>query len=111
MNPEKRQMLRIKLEQKRDELLTVQDSQDEAGRPVELDQSRVGRLSRMDALQGQQMALESARRGKKQLLKIESALRRLDAEDFGYCVECGEEIAEPRLAADPSHTHCIHCAD
>jgi len=110
VNPEALQSLRHKLEQQRDELLAMKDSQDEAGKTVELDQSRVGRLSRMDAMQNQQMALEAARRRQIQLRKIESALRRLDSGDFGYCVDCGEEIAALRLAADPSHTHCVTCA-
>ena len=53
---------------------------------VVLDQSRVGRLSRMDALQGQQMALESERRRKQQLVEIQAALRCIEQGDFGYCL-------------------------
>ncbi|NNJ90079.1 MAG: TraR/DksA family transcriptional regulator [Gammaproteobacteria bacterium] len=78
---------------------------------VELDQCKVGRLSRMDALQGQQMALESERRRKLQLQKIEAALKRIEKNDFGYCFTCGKDIAFQRLQADPTHTKCIECAE
>lgn len=92
------------------ELQTLQEDSSEGGKPVELDQAKVGRLSRMDALQGQQMALQARRRRQQQLHNIESALRRLDAGDYGFCLGCDEEIDPRRLAVDPASTHCINCA-
>jgi DnaK suppressor protein len=82
----------------------------EAAETVELDQARVGRLSRMDALATQAMAQESQRRRAAELVRIEAAFRRLDADEFGSCIDCGEEIAEQRLILDPSSTLCIACA-
>ena len=78
---------------------------------VKLDQSSVGRLSRMDAMQGQQMALEASRRRELQAQKIEGALRRIDQGNFGICFNCEEEIPFPRLAADPTNMRCIKCAE
>ena len=95
----------------RDELQSLQVTSRGSGETVELDQTKVGRLSRMDAMQGQQMALETERRRRQQLQKIEGALRRIDAGDYGYCFHCGEEIDTRRLDADPACTRCIHCAD
>ena len=83
----------------------------EASGTVTLDQSIVGRLSRMDALQAQQMAQETARRRQIQLQKIDNALRRLDAREYGYCLICDEEIALARLEFDPASTRCINCMD
>lgn len=77
---------------------------------VDLDQSRVGRLSRMDALQMQAMAQEEQRRRTVELQRIEGALDRLKAVDFGYCVVCDETIGAKRLALDPSVPTCIQCA-
>jgi len=79
-------------------------------RPVELDQQAVGRLSRMDALQVQAMALETSRRRRNDLRRIEAALARMDEGEYGYCVECGEEIAMRRLELDPAAPLCIGCA-
>ncbi|WP_417674218.1 TraR/DksA family transcriptional regulator [Roseibium sp.] len=78
---------------------------------VELDQQSVGRLSRMDALQGQAMAQASERQRRTDLVRIEAALKRLDDGDYGYCLECGEEIAAKRLEIDPAAALCITCAD
>ena len=77
---------------------------------VELDQARVGRLSRMDALQAQAMSVETGRRRRIQLTRLRAALARLDDGEFGDCVVCGEAIAEKRLQHDPGHTTCIECA-
>ena len=83
----------------------------ETSQPVELDQARVGRLSRMDAMQSQQMALESSRRRQQQLVKIEGAMCRIDAGEFGYCFVCDEEIDVRRLAVDPTSTRCVACVE
>jgi DnaK suppressor protein len=93
------------------ELQGLEETMEEAGKTVELDQARVGRLSRMDAMQGQQMALEAGRRRHQQLVDIEAALHRIDSGNFGFCLECGEEIDVRRLQVDPGNTRCIDCAD
>ena len=78
--------------------------------PVELDQQAVGRLSRMDALQVQAMALETSRRRGVELRRIATALARIDEGEYGYCLECGEEIAVRRLELAPAAPLCIACA-
>lgn len=77
---------------------------------VELDQTKVGRLSRMDALQGQQMALAIERRREQELLRIGAALKRIESGDYGWCAKCDEPIAPARLELDPSVPLCIDCA-
>ena len=77
---------------------------------VELDQTSVGRLSRMDALQGQAMSKEQGRRRELELQKISAALRRIEAGDYGYCLDCDEPIAIQRLTLGPAATLCIRCA-
>lgn len=82
----------------------------DAAAVVELDQTRVGRLSRMDALQSQAMSQETQRRRDVELARIEQALKRIDSGDYGYCVSCDGEISTERLKLDPSNPFCIHCA-
>ena len=77
---------------------------------VELDQTTQGRLSRMDAMQVQAMALETKRRRELGILRIKGALKRIEEEEFGWCLNCGEEIALKRLEWDPSTPNCIDCA-
>lgn len=64
----------------------------------------------MDALQHQAMSLERERRRELELARIATALQRIDAGDYGYCLECDEPIAEARLSLDPTVTLCIRCA-
>ncbi len=82
----------------------------EAAQVVELDQTSVGRVSRMDAMQGQAMAIAVNQRRQVELQKIEVALKRINQEEYGYCLECDEEIAESRLKLDPATSLCIDCA-
>jgi len=95
----------------RAELQDMEETSKEAGKTVELDQASVGRLSRMDAMQAQQMAQASERRRQQQLLRIEAALRRIEAGEYGYCFVCGEEIDVRRLSVDPGNTRCIRCVE
>lgn len=82
----------------------------EARSVVELDQVAVGRLSRMDAMQQQEMAKSAERARRRDLARIEQAERRLRDGDYGYCEECGEPIAAGRLAIDPMAERCVSCA-
>ncbi|WP_298306935.1 TraR/DksA C4-type zinc finger protein [uncultured Erythrobacter sp.] len=91
--------------------LTKEDAANADSRDtVELQQDSVGRLSRMDALQQQAMAQATERRRAAEGLRIKAALERLDEGEWGYCLGCGEEIAEARLHHDPSIPTCIKCA-
>lgn len=102
--------IRARLLERRDELLALGKAAAESRRPVELDQTTVGRLSRMDAMQVQAMAIEAERRRSLELRRIEATLRRIDEDEYGYCVQCGEEIAAKRLTLDPTTPTCIGCA-
>lgn len=93
----------------REELLLVEKSAEDSQKIVELDQQSIGRLSRMDALQGQQMAQANHRRREQTLRAIQAALVRIEKNDFGYCIECGDEINPQRLAIDPTTAMCIQC--
>ena len=95
---------------RRDEVQELSDDSVEARDTVTLDQTTVGRLSRMDSLQQQAMAEATERQRAAELSRIESALSRIEEGEYGYCLNCGEEIAEKRLKIDPAATHCIKCA-
>lgn len=77
---------------------------------VSLDQSCVGRLSRMDAMQAQAMNQAAQRRREAEYLRLQAALLRLEHDDYGFCEECDELISEGRLMIDLSARLCIECA-
>ncbi|MCF8477972.1 MAG: TraR/DksA family transcriptional regulator [Pseudolabrys sp.] len=101
---------RARLEAMLAELIAERDATVEARAAVELDQQSVGRLSRIDAMQQQQMALAAGRQRDTQIARIRNALDRMAKDEFGYCITCGEDIPEPRLAADPAAHLCVACA-
>lgn len=93
------------------ELEGLAESSRAATAVVELDQTRQGRLSRMDALQGQAMAQATEQRRLNEMNRLRAALERLQRGEFGECAGCGEDIAENRLRADPGTTLCLACAE
>ena len=76
MNDHDLQQFKQLLLLQRQELNKVEKMSRQSTRPVDLDQSSVGRLSRMDAMQSQAVALESRRHQAKQLARISTALKR-----------------------------------
>ena len=76
---------------------------------VELD-TAIGRLSRMDLMQNQQMALELRRRQEARLQRVERALKNVGNGKFGRCGKCRKPIAESRLEVQPDAVMCIGCA-
>ena len=110
MTPEMLDRFRLRLEARKRELMALSQNAEEARRPVTLDQQSVGRVSRQDALQQQAMANAHEQRRLSEARRIDAALARIDAGDFGYCDACGEDIAVKRLEIDPTVLPCIDCA-
>jgi DnaK suppressor protein len=108
IDPEHFKRLLIEL---RAELQNMDEAGEAAAQTVELDQTRMGRLSRMDALQAQAMSQAANRRRAKTLRGVESALQRLERGEYGECQECGETINPKRLEFDPTVRLCIACAE
>ena len=111
MNAQDLNQFKNTLEQLRDELRASTDIAIEGSRPMQLDQASVGRLSRMDAIQGQAMAIETRRRRELQRKRVDSALERIACGAYGVCRSCEQDIDPRRLSIDPTATHCITCAN
>ncbi|MBL4650414.1 MAG: TraR/DksA C4-type zinc finger protein [Aureispira sp.] len=61
-------------------------------------------------MQQQAMANATSQRRKAKITQAEAALERIAQGEFGYCAECGEDIAPKRLNHNPSVVTCIICA-
>jgi DnaK suppressor protein len=75
---------------------------------VDLDQP-IGRLSRMDAIQQQKMAVEQRRRIELRRGQLRRALGWLEDGGYGYCRRCEEPIGFRRLKARPETAFCLGC--
>ena len=100
-----------RLEAQRAQLLSDLNNGAAASAPVELDQTRIGRVSRMDALQQQAMSKAADQRRRLELRQIEAALGRIQDGSFGYCAQCEEPIEDNRLAFSPANPLCLKCAE
>ena len=77
--------------------------------PVAVD-GKMGRISRGDAMQVQQMALEMRRRREDRLLRAQAALQRIEEGTYGLCGRCRNAISTARLEAFPDTVFCVRCA-
>ncbi|MCP4391921.1 MAG: TraR/DksA family transcriptional regulator [Gammaproteobacteria bacterium] len=101
--------LRDLLLDKRRELESQLASAEDTTKPVTLDQQSVGRVSRIDAIQQQQMAIAGQQQATQISKQIEVALQRIDSGEYGYCLQCGETIGFARLQAQPFASMCLDC--
>jgi DnaK suppressor protein len=102
-----RERLRAELDEL---ILSIGETTGAAG-TVELDQTRVGRLSRMDAMQQQAMAQSSRERLFARQRRVEAALARINAGAFGRCCACHKPLTPQRLGADAAAVFCAYCAE
>ena len=90
--------------------LRAQLSSSRAGsRPVALDQQAVGRVSRIDAIQQQQMVAATRRLASTRLRLVDAALRGITEGEYGDCRRCEEPIGRKRLNARPEAAVCLGC--
>ena len=82
----------------------------EAASPVELDQTAVGRVSRADALQNQQLSADLHSREQARLSLLVDALERLEKGEYGVCQRCGAAIPFGRLVVFPEARTCAACS-
>ena len=109
INPNKINQLKAFLRKSLDSLQIQLELVESACETVDLDQSRTGRLTRMDAMQQQKMAQSQQAQIKARILKIQKALTRIAEDDYGFCEECGEEIPVTRLEVKPEAELCLAC--
>lgn len=78
-------------------------------KPVLLDQSTQGRLSRIDAIQQQEMNASFVSRMHQEERKLIAAIDRLKDGTYGVCCKCGEHIDPKRLISDAAAPFCSEC--
>jgi DnaK suppressor protein len=100
---------RQQLEKHQDTLQVELQLSGDNTKPVALDQQSVGRVSRIDAIQQQQMASANREQSITLLQQIISALKRIESNSYGLCLMCDESIALQRLQAQPYTANCITC--
>jgi DnaK suppressor protein len=96
--------------EKKERVQECLDSLQSSSKPVSLNDP-IGRLSRMDAIQHQQMSLVSKKRAILTLTQIEAALKRIECDSYGICLSCDDEIVEKRLLARPEVSLCSQCQE
>ena len=103
-------MIRERLQAQIAEVEASVESAESTRASAQLDPSRVGRLSRVDALQmvAMERALEERRRAEG--LRAQRALELIEEGSYGECVLCYESIALKRIRLDPSLLTCVGCA-
>ncbi|MEX2496297.1 MAG: TraR/DksA family transcriptional regulator [Woeseia sp.] len=110
MDSELLRQCETRLREMREALASLDNIRKAGSAVVELDQTRTGRLSRIDALQLQAMANAGRDRAAQEQRRIDAALARIRSGTYGKCTDCGEPIASGRVQAQPAAALCMPCA-
>ena len=98
--------LRLRLEQKKDELTSrLERITANLRRGYEADSKE-----RAKQMEDNEVVDALGNEARDELTKITAALQRMDSGDYGICIECGLEIDAGRLEAYPYAQECIDCA-
>ncbi|MCK5111032.1 MAG: TraR/DksA C4-type zinc finger protein [Arcobacteraceae bacterium] len=95
-----------------DEILKTENSiksLEEQNKPIAPDVS-LGRLTRMDAINNKSVIEASLNQVKLRLNSLNNALTKIDSDDFGLCIGCGEKIPIARFLIRPESVYCVECA-
>jgi len=109
LTPEQIEELRADLVELQRTLQEAVAAGESASETVALDPTAVGRLSRMDAMQVQEMAKAGLRNHKRRLVQVDNALRLFEDEEYGFCRACDDPVGYPRLKARPETPLCLGC--
>jgi len=108
LTPEQSAELQALIRQSCAELEALLASSSASSKPVALDEP-IGRLSRMDAMQQQQMAVAGRLAHSRRLQLLRNALQAISRNDYGYCRSCEEPIGYQRLRVRPESPFCLEC--
>lgn len=108
MDQEQQQRFRSIIRQRLEAITAGLEAGAEATEPIAPD-AAIGRLSRLDSMQMQQIALAGQRRLKEERARLQEAQRRIDAGTYGRCPLCGDDIAGERLEYQPDAVTCVPC--
>lgn len=111
LNPKQQQELLLALQKLASELSEQLEINKQATEVVQLDQTMVGRVSRIDAMQQQSMAVSTREKARLKLKKVQVAMNAMESGDYGFCRQCDEFITFGRLNAQPDASLCLTCQD
>lgn len=72
-------------------------------------ENAIGRISRMDAINNQNINKSLLRSKHEQKLHYEQLLEKLKQSDFGICTHCSGDIPYLRILRVPQSTICVNC--
>jgi len=108
MTPDQKESLRRRLLDMRSELLAeMRRKNAQAASLIDEGVADYGDQALTDTLKEYLHLLSDSKRDT--LLRIDAALDRLAADDYGTCLDCGQPIAFKRLEIEPQTRFCVDC--
>ncbi len=105
------EFFRKSIQQMKDEILRESSKEADEGKIKVVSEELADVMDRSSLETDRNFTLRLMDRDRRLLKKIDEALDRLDKGQFGFCDDCGEEIAIGRLKARPVATLCISCKE
>jgi DnaK suppressor protein len=110
MDKKRLEYYRKKLEAKRDDLLRTIARIEEEGRAAD-EESNVDLADKAANSYTKEFLFGQTDNERRVLNLVQEALKRIDSDSYGLCVNCEQEIQQKRLEAVPWARHCIACQE
>jgi len=110
MKSEERQELKQEIIEEIEAQKRLIESLEVTSKPVPPDDA-IGRLTRMEAIGSKSVSEASLNSARTKLVKLETALEKVDRSDFGVCIRCENPIPWGRIKALPENVLCVFCAE
>ena len=109
MNPDQRKELETRFDE------AIAQTQKDIAALIDLTkpispENAIGRISRMDAINNKSVNEASLRKTQAKLINLEKAFKKINNDDFGFCVQCKLPIPLGRIMLMPQSTKCVNCA-
>jgi RNA polymerase-binding transcription factor len=110
MSPEERQKLKQEITGEIEAQKRLIESLEVTSKPVPPDDA-IGRLTRMEAINSRSVSEASLHSARSKLVKLETALGKVDRPEFGVCIRCEKPIPSGRIKVMPENVLCVPCAE
>ena len=102
------EMKELLLKEKQEIINKLKEDEDEIRLGLNSDGDDVDIANEADSLKTREIFNQM---DSKRLKAIDNALKRINDNRYGYCLQCGKKIPEGRLRAMPSAVLCITCKE
>lgn len=111
MEKQELEQFKEKLLQKKSELINLVQKSESYGREVESEEESKDYIDKASSSYAKEFLFRKSNSDRQLLQMVLEALKRIDNEEYGICMNCEEPVEQKRLEAVPWARLCLACQE